>query len=363
MSLGVPDGTIRSALAILIVLGALLALIAAIGSELGLVVPDALSGIFGTILGFYFGRPGSVETAKTTAAVAGAAQAAQAVSAVRQQAAQSDAALKSVQSDQISALSTRADTSLSVTSAIVGDLAPPIDPSIQSALVASREALASAKQSGNLDNIKAAYAKLLDDGPIAALIRAALPTLSGLAGPGTAPADAIKALATLSARLPPSVAQIWTARILKQPYRVELYSPTIDDVYATSLISQVPGASALLNKFQTVLSTMTATEFVKMVVAEDGAAQLAGRSSGSIAIADAAPVVDSMQQRSMEVELRKSLTNDDAKPFGDLAALFSSLDKIQLDPTGLRGLDTLMLIVREARKAAIPPTDVLPSMQ
>jgi len=62
MALGVPDVTVRAALVILIVLGALLALIAAIGDDLGLSVPEALAGIFGTILGFYFGRPGSVET-------------------------------------------------------------------------------------------------------------------------------------------------------------------------------------------------------------------------------------------------------------------------------------------------------------
>jgi hypothetical protein len=366
MALGVPDGTIRSSLAILIVLGALLTLIAAIGSELGLHVPDALSGIFGTILGFYFGRPGSVEAAQTSSAMAGAAQstaqAAQTVSEVKQQAAQSEAALKAVQGDQLSALSAQADSVLSVMSSIVGTVPPPIDPSIQNALVAGRAALDSAKQSANMNELKLAFAKLVNEGPIAALIRSSLSSLSGLARAGTSTIDAIRAFVTLSGRLPPVVAQIWAARVLRQPYRVELYSPAVNDAYATSIIGQVPGGGALLTKLQTVNPSLTTTEFVSMVIAEDGAAQIANRSNGLITVEDAVPVVDSMQQRSMEVELRKSLTNDDATPFGDLTALFASLDKVQADPSGLRGLDNLMLIVREARNATISPSDVLPSM-
>jgi hypothetical protein len=366
MALGVPDGTIRSALAILIVLGALVALMAGIGKDLQLEVPGALSGIFGTILGFYFGRTGSVETAQASAAVAGAAhsnaQAAQAVSAAKQQAAQSDAAMKTMQDDQAAVLSARADAALSVMSAIAAAIPPPLDPSVQSSLIASRDSLTSANQSANVDDLKAAYARLIDQGPLATLVRAALPNLSTLAGAGTSPIDATRALVALSARLSPAVAQIWVARILRQPYHAELYSPVIDDAYATSLVAQVPAAAMLQAKLKTVIPTLTNTEFVSMVVAEDAAAQLAERSSGLISVEDAAPVVDAMQQRSIEFELRKSLTNEDAKPFGDLTALFSNLDKIQSDPSGLRGLDTLMLIVREARKAAVPAIDLLPSV-
>jgi hypothetical protein len=365
MALGVPDGTIRSALAILIIVGSLLALIAEMaGKNLGLKVPDVLAGVFGTILGFYFGRTGSVEAGNASRAVASAseatAQATKTVVAANEKTAQATSDLDALKSDQADTLSTRAQAAFTVEKAVVSALPEPVDPAISTGLADAGTALNAAQSDGSFDELTTAYNKLVSQGPIASLIRATLPSLAPLAPPGSSPLDAIRELLTLSAKVPPPAAQLWIARVLRQPYRVELFTPAFDEAQATALIAQVPGASDLYTALLLIIPTLAKAEFVSMSLTEDGAAQMASRSKGSIAVDTAAPLVDALQQRAIEAELSKSLTDGDAKPLGGLRMLFANLDTVLTNPAGQSGLDTLMLIVRQARLAGVPATDLVP---
>jgi hypothetical protein len=362
MAFGLPDGTIRSALAIFIVIGALLTLIAAMANDLGFKVPDALAGVFGTILGFYFGRSGSVETAQASAAVTAASQATsdatKSVADAQVKTIEAQQALQASQDDQTDAVSGDTGAALEVITAIVNELPPPPNPNLQSQLTACANAIKDAKAQGDLTLLKSAYAQLMTSGPLATLLSQDLPGLSPFVTAGTSTLDCARALVSLSMRIRPAVAQLWVARLLRQPYRTELFTPVIDTAYANQLLGQVGDAGALLQPTKGPGATMTASDLVGAALSECGAQQIVDR--WSLPISQVAPVVESLQQRAFEMELMKALSADDFKPFNGPSAFFTNLEKVQATPSGQQALDLLMLVLREARNAAVSAVDLLP---
>ena len=370
MALGVQDGTIRSALAILIVVGALLALIAALGgTDLGLQVPDALTGVFGTILGFYFGRAGTVETSRTVdtltaaATVAANAQtglhaAQQAASTAQKEAADAKQALNSSQAAQVGDLGTAADELLTASMAIVAGAPPSVASALQPALTAAKAGIETAKKSPDPALLRQAIIDLQTKGPLAQLIQSATSAFTPF-GAGLSPIQAASQLLDIGAKLPPVMCQLWTARLLRAPYSQDLFVPVVNADYAKTLIGRVPGASDLQSKLSSIDPTITPIEFVRDLLNEDAAEMLEDRSGEKLTAAAIGGVIDQVQQSAVEIELEKALPADTLKPFGGTAVFFAALNRVQANPNGQALLDFLALAQKAARSAGLAPTDLL----
>ncbi len=365
MALGVPDGTIRSALAFLIVFGALLSLIAAVGGDLGFTVPEGLTGVFGTILGFYFGRAGQTDKAMATAALSGATASAekaqQDVVEARKTTQAAQQQLASVKSDQAQQLAAEADAALGIMSKVAAAAPGDVGKSIQDALTAARTAVDAAKQAGTPEAMKSALAQIAEKGPTAVILDNATRGLAPLAQPNLTASAAARAIIDLSLRLPPSIAPCWTARLLRAPYREGLIAPVIDDAYAKQLMSTVSGSDDLFARLKAQNAAVTPADFVRLVLHEDAAASIAERLNVPSDDAGVAATVGLLQQRALEFALATSIDANEFKVWGGSSAFFAALDKVQASADGLKALDLLMMLVRQARSAGIAASDLLPS--
>jgi uncharacterized membrane protein required for colicin V production len=369
MGLGVPDGTIRSALAVLIVLGALLALVAAIGKdELGFTIPETLTGVFGTILGFYFGRAGSVEASQATAVVVNAAQM---TSQASQQIAESKEKTAMAEASAQAAVKTASATRLKAVVARIGPIEQAMESIIafapQSLLGGSvtkwqqlRETLTVAASAGTLDQLETALDQLGKQGPVATLLQQVSPALAPMAQPGQSPGAAARMLIELTLTLAPEVAQRWALRVLGLPFRPEVIDPVIDDAYAADLIKSSVVASRILENLQASLGpvAMSATHLVKLVLTDDALATLTETLAG-VAAEDLAAMVEQLQKHALEQQLEHDVPTDRAAPFGGLGTLLEAVDRVRSTQEGMQALDIVLGIVRRARSVGVPIADLL----
>lgn len=372
MALGLPDGSIRAGLAILIVLGSLLSLMGAVFPELSIKAPEALTGVFGTILGFYFGRGGGAETAEAsralqTAATAGAA-AQQKVEQAQLQTQQVEKKLADSQQREATSVGANAPGLLAAAAALVDSLPAPLKTRLGDTLATARKAIEDAQASRDLEKVTTAMNNFKNSGPVAALVVDLGSALAPLVPAGTTVA-ALRALADTTARLPPTAAQRWTARLMNMPYRHDLITPAIDDQYARDLLSRVPNASALLaflkqNPPQTKadgLPPLNEVEFVKLTLSELAVDTIASLWAMNPPADGWQDTIASLQRRALEVQLEKDIQPDLMQAFGGFAPFFASLDAVQADANGMRALDAFVALVQAARAGGIAPSDLLPS--
>jgi hypothetical protein len=369
MGLGVPDGTIRSALAVMIVLGALLALIAAIGKELlGFAVPEALTGVFGTILGFYFGRSGSVEASQATSAMANAAQMASAANDKVAEAKEESAAAKASAQTVARAAS---EARLKAVGARIGPLAQAVDEIVAFAPLSLlgdsvtrwrqlRETLTSAASSNSLEQLEPALEQLGKQGPVATLLAQVTPALAPLVQPGQSAADALRMMMELNLALAPEVAQRWALRVLGLPFQPQLIDAVIDDEHAAALIKDSVVASRILAAFQgrDDRVPMSATHLVKAVLSDDAVATLTEELVGIVPASDVAALVEQLQKAAVEQQLQHDLPPERVVPFGGLNKLLAAIDQVRTTEEGQQALDIVLGIVRRARSAGVPLSDL-----
>lgn len=368
MALGLPDGSVRAGLAILIVVGSLLSLMGAVFPELGIKTSEALTGVFGTILGFYFGRSGGAESAQAAQAMANAASAGAAAGGViataQQQTREAQQNLAESERSRATTLSTSADSLLAAAAALVetarGDKAK-----LTEELAKARGTLEAAKATGKPEPLEEGLKALRSQGPVALLVQGMGPALAPLVTAGTT-AAALRALAEATAKVSPTVAPRWTARLLDAPYREDLVPQAIDEAYAARIMDSVTGAPALLQFMTTTrpegvagaVSPGNAVEFLKLVLHEAAALTIEDMWEAALPAGWQATVA-AIQRRSLELQLESEIPADLMQPLGGFAAFFRALTAVQSAPQGLLALESFMAIVRAARKAGVPVVDLL----
>jgi len=364
MALGLPDGSVRAGIAIIIVLGTLLSIMASGVTDLGLKFPEALTGVLGTILGFYFGRSGAADTVQASKAIVQAATA-----DAKDQARQATQALEGNQRVYSADIAAQAGPIFTAAKAAIDAFHPDQSAKLLDDLARAQAAAGAAQTANKPEELKAALDGFQRDGPIAGIVRSFGPALAPLV-PGGTTAAALQALAAVSERLAPAAAQHWVARLLNAPYRDGLIAPVIDDVYASRLITDVPPAQGLVSFLQANrpstaaanAAPLTPTEIVKLVLREDAVASMADmwHQQQSFA-ANWGPVIEALQRRALEIELEGEVPADLIKPFGGFSTFFKALDGVQATgAAGLQALDFLMSTVRAARQAGASAADVLP---
>ena len=372
MALGLPDGSIRAGLAILIVLGSLLSLMGAVFPELSIKTPEALTGVFGTILGFYFGRGGGAETAEAsralqTAATAGAA-AQQKVEQAQQLTQQVEKELADSQQRQAATAGANAPGLLAAAAALVDSVPAPLKTRLGDALATARKTIEDAQASRDLEKVTAAMNSFKNSGPVAGLVADLGSALASLVPAGTTVA-ALRALADTTARLQPIVAQRWTARLMNMPYRHDLFTPAIDVNYARALLAKVANAPALLEFLKANRPNATAdgfpplneVEFVKLALSEPAADTIASLWAKTPPPDGWQDTIATLQRRALEMQLEKDIPPDLMQAYGGFTAFFTSLDAVQANENGMRALDAFVSLVGAARAGGVALSDLLPA--
>ncbi len=272
LPLGVPRGTVRAVLAVILVFGSVVFLaVSMLGTESGVVYkfPEALTGILGAILGFYFGKGSSGEDGQAVSAVAAASADARAAigtaadaraqaDAARRQAADAQQSLGAVQAqhdalaghqlDHIrTGLQAGADIGRVVASSLPGSFGTEVGAAADA--LAQTAATVADLSTGDLGGAVQKATQLAQQAasnmPVVQVLAKAAPMIASALGGAIPPVALIAALVSAGSLLSAAAYGRWIARVMDAPYTPEQFSPTVfDSNAARSLIAQGAGADA-----------------------------------------------------------------------------------------------------------------------
>ncbi len=385
LPLGVPRGTVRAVLAVIIVFGSVVFLaVSMVGTATGPVYkfPEALTGILGAILGFYFGKGSTGEDGQAATAVAAAsADARAAISTAADARAQADAARRQATDAQQSLGTVQAQhdalaghqldhirTGLEAGAAIGRVVASALPGSFGTDVGAAAEALAQTASTvadlstGDLGGAVQKAAQLAQQAasnmPVVQVLAKAAPMIAAALGGAMPPLALITALVSAGSQLSAAAYGRWIARVMDAPYTPEQFSPTVfDSNAARSLLAQVP---VLMRVFGRKIAddTALAVKIVRLALSEDGEAALFDAYKGDFAGLDQPTVgqaVRDLQKAALDAVLVRDLPPDAGSTVGGTPAMLHALDKIRTDRNASAGLDAVYATVQAVRTAGRNP--------
>ncbi len=382
LPLGVPRGSIRAVLAIIIVFGsiAFLAISMLKGDEYKF--PDALTGILGAILGFYFGKGNSDDGQAVQAVVAANADARDSQTKANEATARAQVAETQVGAVSQSLADVQAkhdDLASSHLDRITGNLqeAASIGQTLSTLLPGSfgkTVGEAAGALSGTLTTITELRKGDLADAvqqagtlltqatpnlPVVSVLTQAAQVIGPVLGTAVPPAAFITTILGIGSKLSAAAYTRWIARIMDQPYTPEQFSPTVfDSNTAQSLITQVPALTQALGPQIEAGGNDVALEVVQLALTADGAASLAAKfpeAFTGMAPATLDQAVRDLQKAALDFVLAKDLSPDAGAPLGGNTAMLQAIDKIRASPSASAGLDAVMTTVTALRQAGKNP--------
>lgn len=385
LPLGVPRGTVRAVLAMLIVFASLAFLSVSIAGGAQYKFPDALLGILGAVLGFYFGKSGSDEGEAVRAVSAANADAknamAQANDATAKLAdAQGTAATANrnldeakaqnagLAKDHIDRVTDQLKGALDIGKTLsvllpgdigktVGDAADKLNTTLNTVSDLRHGNLAGAAQqvSGLLD-------KAAPNLPIVNVLTQAMnmigPALGG-AVPGLA---LITTVVGIGAKLGTVAYNRWVARVMDAPYTPEQFAPTVfDSNAAETLILQVPEIEQAFARPLQDGGRAEALTIVRLALEQDAAAALTARYPGCFDGMDQGAIdlaLSKLRRAALDFVLGddfKSVPPETTAALGGPAGVLEALDKVNANPQARAGLDVMMTTVATLKQAGQNP--------
>ncbi len=385
LPLGVPRGTVRAVLAVLIVFGSVAFLaVSMLGNANGAIYkfPEALSGILGAILGFYFGKGSSGEDGQAVSAVAAASADARAAigtaadaraqaDAAQRQADAAHASLGAVQAQHDALASRQLDhirDGLQAGAAIGRAVAASLPGSFGAEVGAAANALTQTAATvadvgaGDLSGAVQKATQLAQlaapNMPVVQVLAKAAPMIASVLGGAIPPVALIAALVSTGSQLSAAAYGRWIARVMDAPYTPEQFSPSVfDSNAARSLIAQVP---VLMRVFGPRIAgdTAFALKIVQLALAEKGEAALLDACRQDFAGLDQPTItqaVRDLQKAALDTVLARDLPPDAGKAVGGAPAMLKALDSIRADRTASAGLDAVFATVQAVRTAGRNP--------
>jgi hypothetical protein len=380
--LGVPRGTVRAFLALVIVFGSVAFL------ALSMVVPqykfpDALVGILGAVLGFYFGKNGGSTEGQAMAAVAAAhadarnamkqagdakaeSQDAQAQTAAANQALE-DAktkhdALASDRLDHITkGLQDAVDVGQSLAQVLPGKFGQSIATGTQ--VVSGTLMTVNDLRKGDLSQAVQQATKIVDQVapnlPVVNVLAKAVQTLGPVLGGSIPPLALITTIVSIGSKLGAVAYAHWIARIMDLPYTPSNFSAKVfDSNDAISVITQVP---TVLNAFRPQLAAgdrELALDVVHLALAGDGGEALIKKYPQAFA-GVAHPLVESavrdLQKAALDFILGNEVPPEVTKDVGGLGPLLQAVDKVRGNPEASAALDLVMTTAKTLKSAQKDP--------
>jgi hypothetical protein len=381
--LGLPRGTVRALLALVIVFGsiAFLALSTAIPDRYKF--PDALTGILGAILGFYFGKSGSAGEGQAVAAMAAANAAAQ--DAMKQandanaqsqnaqaETAAANQALEDVKAQHDDLASGRLEeitgdlqNAVQVGQTLASVLPGNFGKSVGTAATALSNTLAAVTElrKGDLTGAVQQALKVVDQAapnmPVVSVLTKAVQAMGPVLGGSIPPVALITTLIGIGGRLGSAAYAHWVARIMDQPYTPEQFSPKVfDSNAAESLIMQVPSVLKALQPQLAAGNRDMALDVVRLALAGDGGATLVGKYAQAFAGFSQAGIdsaVRDLQKAALDFVLGRELPADAGKSVGGLSAVLKAVDQVRSNPDASAALDMVMTTAKTLAAAQMHP--------
>jgi hypothetical protein len=381
--LGVPRGSVRALLALIIVFGSVAFLAASMVDPQTYKFPDALVGILGAILGFYFGKNGTSTEGKAVTAVAAAhadareamkqagqalteSQNAQALTAAANQALQ-DAKTKhdAIASNHLDQITKDLQDAVGVGQTLAQVLPGKFGQSIATAtqVVSNTLSTVGELRKGDLSGAVEQATQIVDQVapnlPVVNVLAKAAQVLGPLLGGSIPPLALITTIVSIGSKLGSVAYAHWIARIMDLPSKPDSFSAKLfDSNNAISVIAQVP---TLLNAFRPQLAAgdrELALDVVHMALAADGGEALVKKYPQAFA-GLAQPLIDSavrdLHKAALDFILGNEVPPEATKDVGGLTPLLKAVDKVRGNPDGSAALDLVMTTAKTLKSAQQHP--------
>jgi hypothetical protein len=382
LPLGVPRGSIRGVLAIIIVFGSIAFLAISMLKGDAYKFPDALTGILGAILGFYFGKGNSDDGQAVQAVVAANADARDSQAKANEATARAQVAETQVGAVSQSLADVQAkhdDLASSHLDRITGNLqeAAAIGQTLSSLLpgnfgktvgeaagaLSGTLATITELRKGDLADAVQQAGTLLTQAtpnlPVVSVLTQAMQVMGPVLGTAVPPATFITTILGIGSKLSAAAYTRWVARIMDQPYTPEQFSSSVfDSNAAQGLLTQVPAMMQALGPQLQAGGSDVALEVVQLALTADGAASLATKfpeAFTGMAQATLDQAVRDLQKAALDFVLAKDLPPDAGASLGGNTALLQAIDKVRASPSASSGLDAVMTTVTALRQAGKNP--------
>ncbi len=368
---GLPEGTIRGTMGLLIVLVSLLLVLLPLltGSE-QLKVPEMLTGILGSVIGFYFGSRGN-ESAVQAAVAAAAPQAAVQVKEIRQQL---DQATQVAQTNDATRLLDKTQAVLRAAGVVIDLLPGEQGQTLRGASrkleqgIAAVRALTANDPAGALAKAQELFAGAEQADPLKEVIGRAAQSVAPLlarAIPGAAPVALLGSVLGIGLKLAGDSYQKWKARVLDLPISPVIFAfPEVDSNTGYSMIENVP---ALRQAFEARLAdndreflAQFARDLLSAEVDADTLRERYGAGFETPAAFDDA--LEQARRVALDRQLEARIQGQAPAllaPAGSYGKLVGALDQIGADERARTDLDQAVLVVEGLQNAGLPVADML----
>jgi hypothetical protein len=347
---GVPEGTIRSTLALVIVLVSLgfVALSMLAGGDGKL--PEVLVGILGTVLGFYFGS--------RTSAEGGGRQALQQVAAADRQ---RDQAVDEARKTRLGGLLEKARVGVGAARVLTKVLPQEMADKVNRIVNVVDKGLHTADQLASGGQTQEALAEVgkavsvLDrDHPIREVLSRAASSFAQVLGPVVPPLAIAGVVVAVGAKLAGAAYDRWVARVLNAPYTPELFPPTVID--ASVAMSMVRSSPVFRRAFADEMQQGN-LQFIRQLVhealSEDADDILWAREEVASRFEDKVELergLDEIQRAAMTAEVSKDVDPELVANVGGMDKFLAAVDKLNTDEAAQRDLDTIVLMADELKR-------------
>lgn len=341
---GLPEGTIRGVIAMLIVTASMLFL-ALPNNQF----PDVLGGILGTIIGFYFGARGQNKDSES-----GVLQQAKEATSQR------DEAISQQQQSKTDSMLKTLGTGIDMARAVAGLLPKEVGGKyvdlankVEKGVTVAQGLMDGGKIEDALSAVTDTQNTLDQDGPLTDIVGSAVKTFGATLGTFMPPAALIAALVAGTVKLTGIFYQKWKARILHMPFSpaAGLTLEPVDDNTGFMLLRQSPIFHAA---FQ---AQMDNPKFLKDAVNDfiantDSAAlfEKYAESGGFKTIEQFEEGLDEFHRAAADRELKSLILARDPAMFGQTGgyeSVLQAVDKLHQNPEALRDLDSLIVVTEK----------------
>lgn len=354
---GVPEGTVRSLLALFIVFASIAFVALAMLPLPGVKeFPELMSGILGSVLGFYFGARGaSASGAKEVLARVDAAQA------------ERDRALEQGTASKVEQIREQIAGGVEVARAVAKVLPAQMGKQVDQVARTVDEGLGVVDRLRGGGNIEQALAKATEiasklgqKDPVKGTLLQAAGSFASVLG-GTLPPLAVAgAVVSIGSRLAGAAYDRWVARVMHAPYTAELFPPTVID--ANTAIALTLKSPILKQAFAPELERGDRGFFKELVDLALSEVQLdelwrrLGSRFGDRARFDHG--LAEFQRGAMTLETVKDLPADLAPETGGIEPLLAAVDRLNGDPKARRDLDAIVLMADALKREGRDPAAV-----
>lgn len=349
---GLPAGTVQSMLALFIVLtGIGLVLLTVSGGPFGQ-FPEVLSGVLGTVLGFYFGS--------RAAAGPGERAASQQMSELGRE---RDAAIATRDRHEVDRISETVRHGLDVIEAVTPVLpeglrnqALTVGRTVRGGLDAVVELRRTGDVGAAVRKATELAAEVRTGGPLVELLTRCAGTIGPMVGGAVPALGLVMAIATIGARLTGAAYERWLARVMNAPYTPALFDPAVIDANTgLILLARCPRLSATFADEIGRGDRRFVQELVRQALSEaPGEAVWQAHPDRFADLEEVDAGVAEFQQAALELELAKDVQPDWAKTAGNLDQLLGALARIGDDDAARGDLDAAVMAMDRLRRADRP---------